>query len=39
MVDIADLKSVGHCARAGSSPAIGTIYGFQVISFGLRGWL
>ena len=29
MVDIADLKSVGHCARAGSSPAIGTINGFK----------
>lgn len=26
LVDAADLKSAGHCDRAGSSPAPGTIY-------------
>jgi hypothetical protein len=24
MVDTRDLKSLGHCVRAGSSPALGT---------------
>ena len=26
MVDTRDLKSLGHCARAGSSPAFGTSF-------------
>jgi hypothetical protein len=26
MVDTRDLKSLGHCVRAGSSPALGTKY-------------
>ena len=29
MVDTRDLKSLGHCARAGSSPASGTLKQFQ----------
>ena len=29
MVDTRDLKSLGHCARAGSSPASGTTLFFQ----------
>ncbi len=29
LVDTTDLKSVGHCGRAGSSPAPGTELNFQ----------
>ena len=32
LVDTGDLKSPGHCGRAGSSPAPGTIYSTTVSS-------